>query len=549
MSTKDEKINVILGTNELTVKICNIETAHAVAKEVLETPGIAEKIKRIDIVTNDDDDEEEDKDGQGAKSGGKADNTTTDGKENQTVSTQASSKGKRKAFLTAEQRLTARTQADKEGARLAARLCEPLCQILNSSVNLKHFSWTASYCAGTSFTRPQMFWDALYAHSQTLESLHLDYFEREVRQLTDPKTTFPNLKTLKLNTVSAHGDDGTAIDALLSSCPNLSTLDFTWPGCDLDNCQIQNITWSYTYPSLTNLSLRGWNFAPKPLADFLTRHPSITTFSDGIDFQLNDPGSEAVQLDANVLPALKALYKSNGPLSSILPYFGPAAERQIRHLALYISMGGGSVLSELATLPAATSTIKTLELHGNITDWRLPDDEEYSSDSDSDVEIDEAKEPYVPPPSMPSLLTSTLPHFPHLQELAMGMESGHIMHERKDGVFGCPDPTTAEDLRYVLSHLPSTTSVRALRVRDERAKTLPKEMLDEFAGVPAGLEYFAWEGEERVLYRIKRGDGGVKCIVCDEKEEGGLLGRKMGGGWEATEDSSGRSWSERRVLD
>ncbi|KAJ4362494.1 hypothetical protein N0V83_010588 [Neocucurbitaria cava] len=547
MSKRDEKFNILLGTNEITVKVSNLETAHAVAKEILETPGIAEKIKKIYIVTNDDD-EEEDKDGQGAEPGVKADNTTTDEKANQTASTQASSKENPKAFLTTEQRLIARTQACEQGARLADRLCEPLCQIFNSSVNLKRFSWSASYCAGTSFTRPQTFWDALYAHSQTLEGLHLDYFEHEVRQLTDPKTIFPNLKTLKLNTVSAHGDDGTAIDALLNSCPNLSTLDFTWPGCDLDDCQIQNITWSYTYPSLTNLSLSGWNFAPKPLADFLMRHPSITTFADGIDFQLNDPGSEPIQFDANALPALEALYKSNGPLSSVLPYFDPAARRQIQHLALYVGMGGGSVLSELATLPAATSTIKTLEMHGNITDWRLPEDED-SSDSDSDVATDEAKEPYVPPPSMPSLLTSTLPHFTHLQELAIGMESDHIMHRRKDGVFGCPDPTTPEDLRYVLGHLPSTTTIRALRVRDERAKTLPKEMLDEFAGVPESLEYFAWEGEERVLYRVLRGDGGVKCVVCDDNEEDILLGRKMGGGWVVTEDSSGRRWSERRVLD
>ncbi|KAH7370981.1 hypothetical protein BKA66DRAFT_470399 [Pyrenochaeta sp. MPI-SDFR-AT-0127] len=538
MTTRLDKVNTIIGTTELTIQVRNQETVNTIAKEIHESPELANRITTIDILTDEGDDkgeEEQEKKILGTSAVEKQKDELVSSQTNE--HTEAEKKDT-KHLPSAEERLIARKAAQEEGARLATRLCEPLIQILHSTTNLKHFHWRASYCAGTSFTRPHSFWAALFSHSLSLQTLQLDYFEREVDQLPLPQTTFPKLQTLKLNAVSAHGDDGTAIDALLASCPSLVYLDFAWPRCDLDGCQIQNIFWGYGFPLLTRVSLSGWNFAPKSLHAFLERHATVETFSDGIDYYEGDSGSEPRSLDKHVLPNLRALNKSSGPLTKVQAYFNEDAKRPIRHLALHVGFHARSVLTDLSKLPRVKAELEILELHGNVTDWRELEPD--SSDEDGEDEGDD-KESYQHPAPMPQVLRACLAGFEKLQELGLGLESGLITHRRKDGKFGHPDAATAEDLKYLLSHIPQTIPVRALRIWDGRAETLPQDFLDDLPPVPDYLEYFDWEGEERAVLRLERKEGKVRAVVHRDyrgkKAEAEILTKMK------------KDWSGRRVLD
>lgn len=495
MSLSPGKVNTIVGETELTLRVRNLETLHSLVKEICSTPGLPGKIKCVDIVSHDDDEEEEEEESNM--------NTTT------TPLKLPSS--------TREERRLAREATEEAGRNLAPRLCAPLIRILDAISNtgsLQRFAWTAS-STSSPFTRPPSFWTALYAHTSSLQHLSLDYFEHEVRHLPSPPSSLPNLTSLQLNAVSAHGDNGSAIEAFLCACPALQSLDFTWPGCDLLSCQIQGISWTYTFPALRSLSLSGWDFAPAALSDFLHRHDGVRVFSDGIDREGEDEESES-----DVFPALTHLRKKRGPAVGVLKYFNSDVRRPIKMLAMEINYNSVSALRELASLESVRS-VKVLELHGEVRDWR-PKEVYPDSSDDEDEAFPEPEKPRVM-----DMLKECLGAFTGLEELGIGMESGDVMYRRPDGVLGSPDPATGEDLRFFLEKvLLTTTKIRTLRLWDMRGEALAQELLDDFPDVPESLERVVWEGKEKVLYSIERGNR-VRAValktqrrVVNENSEG-----------------------------
>lgn len=75
--------------------------------------------------------------------------------------------------------------------------------------------------------------------------------------------------------------------------------------------------------------------------------------------------------------------------------------------------------------------------------------------------------------------------------------------------------------------------IRALRIWDERADPLPQAFLNDFPSVPPTLEYLAWDGKKRDMYRLEKENGVIKAVRWD-------------GGKEIHEKEE---WWERRILD
>lgn len=393
-------MNVILGTTDLTLQIHDLSSAGTIIQHTLNSPGLAQRITKVDIVTKRDDVKKE--------------------VEPTTVPESDSQATKSRAQLDQEY-LAAKQLAVDAAARRAAHCCAPLIQLLNTiqehGGSLTNFSWTTTHCASASFTRPQTLWSAIFAHTPTLLTLHLDFFEHEVDKLPVFGATFPVLKRLKLDTSNAHGDDGAAIDAILRACPQLEHLEFIWPICDLMSCQIQNISWAYVYPHLTHLTLNGCCVAPPPLARFIANLPLMQVLNEDIEFETGREAYEPPSLGMNKLPQLKALYLGSPLWSNV--YFDESARRSISHLALN---GGKYAFDKLAKLPRVQQGIKTLELYGSISNWRF-----------RDMEGDEGKARRAPGPQKALTLDSMFPSLDNLQELGIGMSSGNISYPKPDG--------------------------------------------------------------------------------------------------------------------
>ena len=191
-----------------------------------------------------------------------------------------------------------------------------------------------------------------------------------------------------------------------------------------------NVSWDYTFPELTRLSLSGYDFAPKPLAAFLSRHPKVEMLYDAFD-SVGGEDSNTILLKPDELPKLKAL-KQTGRLN-LAQYFDDSAQRQLQHLAVGISFADGHIFSELVKLSRAKTELRVLELGGTVLNWR---EEEDSS----------SEEEELPWPRLATQLKECITEFEGLQELGISLESDSINYRRPDGKFGSPDPATVEDL-------------------------------------------------------------------------------------------------------
>jgi hypothetical protein len=221
---------------------------------------------------------------------------------------------------------------------------------------------------------------------KTLRNLHLAVSSHEVDLLASPPPglTFETLEDLRLDTSSAHGDNGTAIDTLLKACPNLS-----WP-CDLATCQISNISWSWDFPQLRHLHTSGWNFSPAAYTDFLVRHPGLVSIEERVDGPYgSEERSVPARLPTTALPNLRVLEKGYTDTHGLRDYFDPAAGRPIDTLILHVHdyQGVEQELHDIAALPTA-KTLRTLEFRGEIGCWRRRS----RAESDSEQAAETAEE-------------------------------------------------------------------------------------------------------------------------------------------------------------
>jgi hypothetical protein len=331
MSPQSHPTNQILETS---ISITNISTASAIAQRILDLGPAAANITKLHI------------------------------------STDFSSSDDKAKFI------------EDDITSLVRPITSILTHISSLGSSLIHFTWLAPSSTSSPFTRPSSFWAALYLHAPTLTSLTLEFFEHEVQHFPPPPP-FPNLKTLELDTSSAHGDSGASIHALLRSCKSLTTLKFEWPGCDLETCQIQNIEWdTYTFPALTYLEVHGWDFAPLPLARFLARHQDVQRLLDGVEGPYIEENEGHIDLDVTAFPNLRDLWKRRVDARPLAQYFSARANRPIKRLVLDLTgFHGAEKLAELSNNSHACAVLEKLEIRGPSRAWR---NEEWESDSSED---------------------------------------------------------------------------------------------------------------------------------------------------------------------
>ena len=246
------------------------------------------------------------------------------------------------------------------------------------------------------------------------------------------------MRELRINADTAHGDEGDAIEHLLATSGGLELLVFRYPRCDLDTCQIKNITWNYTFPNLKFLDVDGYDFAPEAFQEFLERCENLEVFRDAID---RDYNSKGVTLPKSAMPKMRKLYKRYGTTNDWTESFDPEAARPIEHL----TVGGGpsTKFADIATGQAVRG-LKTLEFEGHCTDWRVREREPPSSDDSSEEEEDEQQKMGMTYRTQG--VKTLLPKLLGLQELGIGLDSGNIITSLPGGGWGSPPPMNENDL-------------------------------------------------------------------------------------------------------
>ena len=510
--------NTIEGNEELTINIRDITTVDAIAQQVKQLGKEAVKITRMYIDTT-------------------AYFQALDEQEVAGVPRTRPTQDSNKPWATTEEleeaakRLSRPFKASGDVDPTAASLCRPLFDILHTILlstpeggSLKTFSWPVPNHKDRKFTRSNDFWSTLYAHDQ-LEYLHLDFFCHEVGELPPPPTSsglsFPELKTLRLDTSSAHGDDGAVIDAILHACPNLESLHLQWTPYDLDSCQMKNISWGWTFPKLHTISVYGWNFAPTAYTDFFVRHPSITSLEERVDGPYEEEGKDHadMQVPATALPKLRTLKKEYSGGHKLEDYFDPAANRPIRHLTVYARsyQGTEQSLLKIAMSPIAQTNLQSIEFLSEVSSWR---DEEADPDS-SDDEDETAEERHIRKEKeeqerqkratnrLPHILKAVLPSFTNLTKLAIEMDSSNGTWNSSTKDFIYPSPMNESDLIRIFTLLPksSDSKLKLLRLKDARAQPLEtvERRISEGEIDTGSLPYLVWEGEEKVMVTLPAG--------------------------------------------
>ncbi|KAJ4299683.1 hypothetical protein N0V90_004929 [Kalmusia sp. IMI 367209] len=558
--------NVVLGTEVVEIVISKLKKAPSFIDDLLSQPDTLSRIRKIELRGEHDEDEDEEQEQEDvivAKANiDTAPDVDIDSNRNAAKddSTDAEQEPQWKRDRAAEEKIAnART----------ARLCEPITRLLSalsstSTCNLQVFTWL-EVDEDLPGTRPVSYWEALYAHAPTLRVLKIDYTTHEVHHLPTlaPSTPFSSLRELHLDASGGHGDNGTAIDALLKASPNIETLVFRWPVCDLDTCQIQNITWDYEFRNLKRLDVAGYDFAPVAFKAFLERCGGVEVLSDkaetvfytdsddGVETGVNSKGGEEEKcaLEPSMFPHLTTLrVSSESDCRSLGMWFDPIVNRPIRHLRL----SGFAMKHQLDELMNVDSrmlaNLKVLELDGVVTLWRK---ERTDSDSDSDdddddkdgkdnnkndinidIDDDDSNEKGHERHQQEEKLSDTakalqtiLPHLSSLQELSIELDSARVSIYYTDKPSEHPPAMSFEDLKLFLDILPKNTRLRALRLRDSSVGLLPQAELDKLANVPDSLEYLSWEGEQRALYKFHGQSEEAKVKLCE------AAGEKVKGDW------------------
>ncbi|CAG8950821.1 hypothetical protein HYFRA_00003037 [Hymenoscyphus fraxineus] len=179
-----------------------------------------------------------------------------------------------------EERFLTKAEREERDSKLSLQISHnmgAILDIIQAENGLKEFTWE------NLFHKPrdsQVFWDALWRSSKSLEKLNLVFNPHElhrIAELSGPTEKFAVLKTLCVDARGAHGDNGAFLSKLLRACPAIEELTLSFPNCDLEDCRIRNITWDFTFPSLKSFTFHGYGPDEVTFSSFLARHPGIKT--------------------------------------------------------------------------------------------------------------------------------------------------------------------------------------------------------------------------------------------------------------------------------
>jgi hypothetical protein len=270
----------IYGTENITVRIHGLGDISRISKQLLADTDLLSRTRAIHITDFDSEDEEE-------EDVSNATYTILPTSDSNTISATEnnSTASKQPVPETSERyRYFDENYVDEK----MTAYCDPLVQMLDAISNTNHsleaFSWTSEYgWEDMDGTRPKSFWAALWKHASSLQELDIGFYVHEVWRVPAPQVPFPALKVLKIDASTSHGDDGGVVEALLKGSPQLEVLDFAWPNCDLETCQITGVSWDYTFPELKKLKMHGYDFKPEALEQFLGRCKDVEELVDRTD--------------------------------------------------------------------------------------------------------------------------------------------------------------------------------------------------------------------------------------------------------------------------
>ena len=457
----------------------------------------------------------------------------------------------------------------------------------SDSNGLEAFTWHGTALSGYSGsnsvddgpTRPSVFWSALARTAPTLAVLDLDWYPHELHRLEKSSdggsrsgfpTSLPKLQALRLNLSGAHGNDAGVIDRLLcAGMPDLRSLKLVLPTCDLENCRVQGLSYGWTFPELTFLSLSVFysESSASSILEFLAGHPKIETLEFNVEGEesLLPPSTTNTTTNSglfdNLFPNLRALELgssyawSNGTYDFLLNPTPPAPARAITHLNL-----GQCPYPRYADIPNLRSTLRSLSLSLDLNKLR-------SSSSSSSAEEED------PHPQIPAV-KDLLAHLPDLEDLRFQFNSANSMYrDASTGKWFSEKPVNlAGDLDHVLQLLPcgedgyALTTLRLSDYADEaqqqeegekgegRREELATRLSSLGSGVPAKLRWLCWDlvgavKESRRVFEVQRNDdegggggGGGKGKVTRVEEVEDPEGKVPDAfGWGKEPFSSGRS--------
>jgi hypothetical protein len=243
---------------------------------------------------------------------------------------------------------------------------------------------------------------------------------------------FEVLQTLRINAAAAHGDNSSLLEHVLQNSPAIRDLDLSFPTCDLEGCRLQGITWRYSFPSLTTLSLRTYNSSNTSLADFLLRHLKIKTMAWDVE------ADDAFIFPANSLPELQALsINFHGNKNLVKAVFDRlTACRDLIHLKM-----DGCPHASYLQVATLSKTLKCLELDPGVAYWR----EGFAEPDEEDEEATSTLEKETGMRNLSEIIRNIIGKMGGLRELAVDLETGNTFF-CEDGEWVNPDPLNLGDL-------------------------------------------------------------------------------------------------------
>jgi hypothetical protein len=444
-STEAKSGSGIHGTTDIKVRISNLKDAPRILEQLVATRDLLGRVRELDIVDEGTEETAEagtNDDGQPTEQPGTGSDAEDD--DNDSVKSSGSKNSNPRAHLFDKDYVDKRMN----------KLCAPIISILNgieaAGGSLEAFSWGhEDGWWDSNGTRPKEYWAALWKHARTLKKLDIGFYTHEVHKVRPAGVAFPSMRELRIDASTAHGNEGDAVEHLLKSCPSLETLDYEYPGCDLETCQIKGITWDYTFPKLRSLSVRGFENSPKKYIEFVTRCPTIEAFFDGLDAYDSDY-DEKVSYPNEALPNMLQLCVPGGGYRSLDQWFSSINDRPLHHIRVESAHRWSQFKS--ITLGNVSSTLKCLEFGGGALDWRPV--KPYEADSDDDEEtIQKEKEEYDQREReregynyLPKAVKDLLPKLDGLRELGVSLDSNNISMSDGHGGWSGPPPMTFTDL-------------------------------------------------------------------------------------------------------
>lgn len=176
-------------------------------------------------------------------------------------------------------------------ADLAISLCDGATRLLEAILNsgqLESFEWILDHYSQKIPARSEAFWTMLSNFSGDLKTLDLGFYTHEIHNLKKaginpvPKP-FIAVENLTLRMDDEHGNDAKEFDSMLKQINSIHSLDLRLPGCDLESCRIQGLTYDWQFPNLTSLSISVYIDEKSGLPDFISRHPTIEVLEYNVD--------------------------------------------------------------------------------------------------------------------------------------------------------------------------------------------------------------------------------------------------------------------------